>query len=82
MLATWHPLPCVLFRRRVPLPATYDTPPWRPGSPVMTQCKLGRPGRGWWRGSRERQHPPGVRRGLRPKEAGEADVTITMQFFY
>jgi hypothetical protein len=26
---------------------------------------------------------PGVRRGLRPKEASEADVTsITMQFFY
>lgn len=33
MLATWHPLPCVLFRRRVPLPATYDTPPSLPGSP-------------------------------------------------
>jgi hypothetical protein len=32
MLAAWHPLPCVLFRRGAPLPATNDTPPSSPGS--------------------------------------------------
>jgi len=30
---------------------------WRPGSPVMAQCKPGRPGCGRWRGSRARQQP-------------------------
>ena len=44
-----------------PSPDSNDCSPWRPGSPVMAQCKLGRPGCGRWRGSRARQHP-GVRR--------------------
>jgi hypothetical protein len=33
--------------RLAPLPEPYDcSPPWRPGSQVMAQCKLGRPAMG------------------------------------